>query len=210
MNPNETPQHPTVFDDATQRVARAYAEALLNAAEKQGQAAAVVEDVEAVVTEVLPRDRYLEAFLTSRAVGRERKAHALRAAFQGRADDLFLNFLLVVNEHDRLDALRAIATALRDLCEQRAGKIRVQVRSAVPLADDQRQRLTQELQAAFGRDPALDARVDPELLGGMTVQVGDVLYDASVRTRLERIRNQLIERSSHAIQSERDRFSSPE
>src|SRR5438105_4464030 len=136
MNPNETPQHATVFDDATLHVARVYAEALLNAAQQAGQAAEVVEDLDSLVNDVFPRDRYLEAFLTSRAVGRERKAQALRAAFKGRAGDLFLNFLLVLNEHDRLDALRAIAAALRELHEQRAGKVRVQVRSAVPLADD--------------------------------------------------------------------------
>src|SRR5437762_3563210 len=129
MNPNETPQHATVFDDATLHVARVYAEALLNAAQQAGQAAEVVEDLDSLVNDVFPRDRYLEAFLTSRAVG---------------------------------------------------------------------------------RDPGLDTRVDAGLLGGMTVQVGDVLYDASVRTRLERIRNQLLERSSHAIQSERDRLRSPE
>ena len=67
----------------------------------------------------------------------------------------------------------------------------------------------QELRTAFGRDPLLETSIDPDLLGGLTVQVGDVLYDASIRTRLEQMRTQLIERSSHAIQSQRDRFSSP-
>ena len=206
MNADEPPRHPTVFDDATQHVARVYAEAFLNAAQKSGQTAEMVQDLDSLVNEVFAKDRYLELFLSSRAVSRERKAAALRAAFQGRASDLFVNFLLVLDDHDRLDALRSIAAAVRDLHEERTGKVRVEVRSALPLAEDQREKLRQELRASLGREPVLDARVDPELLGGLTVQVGDTLYDASIRTRLEQIRNQLIERSSYAIQSQRDRF----
>ncbi|HVS35662.1 MAG TPA: ATP synthase F1 subunit delta [Gemmataceae bacterium] len=208
MNEIDPARPQTVFDDATQHVAHVYGAALLNSAQKVGQAADIVEDLTALVNEVFPRDRYLEAFLTSRAVGRERKAQVLRTAFQGRASDLFLNFLLVLNDHDRLEALRAIAAAMREMYEDRQGLMRLRVRSAVPLADDQRERLTQELRTKFGRNPLLDASVDPDLLGGLTVQVGDVLYDASIRTRLEQIRNHLIESSSHAIQSQRDRFSS--
>ena len=197
----------TVFDDATQHVARVYAEALLNAAQKVGQAADMVDNLDALVNEVFPRDRYLEAFLTSRAVGRERKAQVLRAAFQGRASDLFLNFLLVLNAHDRLDAIRSIDAAVRDLHEEQTGKVRVQVRSALPLADDQQEKLRQQLRASLGREPVLETGVDPALLGGLTVQIGDTLYDGSIRTRLEQIRHQLIERSSYAIQSQRNRFS---
>jgi F-type H+-transporting ATPase subunit delta len=209
MNAIEPPHHATVFDDATQHVASVYAQALLNAADKSGQTAEIIEDLDSLLYQVFTQDGYLEAFLTSRGVSRDRRDAALRAAFQGRSSDLFLNFLLVLNEHDRLDALRSIAATLRTLNEKRTGKVRVQVRSAQPLADEQQDKLRQELRTVFGRDPILETRVDPELLGGLTVQVGDVLYDASIRTRLEQMRTQLIERSSHAIQSERDRFSSP-
>jgi len=203
MNLEEAAHHATVFDDATQHVARVYAEAFLNAAQKSGQAEEALQDLDSLVDQVFPQDRYLEAFLTSKAVSRERKERALCAAFEGRASALFLNFLLVLNDHDRLDALRSITASVRSLHEERTGKIRVQVLSALPLADDQRERLRQELRETFGRDPVLETRVDADLLGGMTVQVGDVMYDASVRTRLENIRNQLLERSSHAIQSQR-------
>ena len=82
------------------------------------------------------------------------------------------------------------------------------MRSAVPLDEGQLERLRQELRADFRREPILTAVVDPELLGGLVVRVGDWVYDASVRTRIETVRNQLIERSSHEIQLGRDRFSS--
>src|SRR5262249_14877400 len=96
----------------------------------------------------------------------------------------------------------------RDLLEERTGKVRVRVRSAVPLAEDHRQRLERELRETLRREPVLEATVEPDLLGGIVVQVGDFLYDASVRSRLDAIRDQLVERSSHEIQTGRDRFSS--
>jgi F-type H+-transporting ATPase subunit delta len=208
MNAPEQVRHETVFDDALRRVAGVYAEALLGAAAKRQQAEEVYEEFQALVGDLFRREPQLEAFLASRAVGRDRKAEVLRQAFEGRCSEVFANFLYVLNDHDRLDALRAVAAAYRDLYEVRTGRLRVQVRSAVPLPDDQQDRLRQELREAFHKEPILETRVDPDLLGGLVVRVGDWLYDASVRTRLETIRNQLIERSSYEIQSGRDRFSS--
>jgi F-type H+-transporting ATPase subunit delta len=114
---------------------------------------------------------------------------------------------MVLNEHERLELLRAILAAYRNLRNERARRVRVQVRTAVPLPDDQRARLQEEVREAFQLEPILEAVVDPEILGGMIVRVGDWLYDNSVRATLETIRNQIIARSSHEIQSRRDRFS---
>ena len=208
MSAPEQVHHQTVFDDELRHVGGVYAEALLNAAEKSGQADEVYQELRALVVDVFRRDPQLEAFLSSRAVSRAHKDEVLQKAFDGRAADVFSNFLHVLNAHDRLDTLRAVALAYRELYEQRAGRLRVQVRSAVPLQDDQQDRLRNELREAFQKEPVLETRVDPDLLGGMIIQVGDRLYDSSIRTRLDQIRNQLIERSSHEIQSGRDRFSS--
>jgi F-type H+-transporting ATPase subunit delta len=204
--PQEQPRHATVLDATERQVARVYAEALLGAAEKRGQAAEIREDLDLLIREVLDRDPMLEVFLSSAAVGRERKKEALQKAFAGRASEVLTNFLYVLNDHDRLNLLRGVAAAYRDLYDRKAGRMRVRVASAVPLDDGQRERLRQELQAAFGKEPILDARTDPDLLGGLVVQVDDWVYDASVRTQLENIRKQLIERSSHEIQSGRNRF----
>jgi F-type H+-transporting ATPase subunit delta len=140
------------------------------------------------------------------AVGRTAKDEVIKKAFQGRSSDLFLNFLLVLNHHDRLDLLRPILSGLHRIDDERKNRVRVHVRSAVPLTDEQRERLITQLRRDLQADPTLDARVDPSLIGGMVVRMGDYVYDASIRTRLETIRKQLIERSSHEIQSGRDRF----
>lgn len=199
-----------VRDVGARRVARNYAQALLGAAEKRGQAREVLDELESLAGDVFPAAPDFEAFLASRAISRKRKAPVIRRALQGRAGDTFLNFLLVLNEHERLDLIRPVLAAYRALYEEKTRHVRVQVRSAVPLPDDQRQRLEQELRAQFQREPILEAAVDPDLLGGLVVQVGDWVYDGSVRSRLADLRNQLMERSTYEIQSRRDHFSDRE
>jgi F-type H+-transporting ATPase subunit delta len=205
---NGAPLHPTVLDAGTQRVAKVYAEALLRAAEAQQQTAELLEELDALVNDVLRRQPLLEVFFSSGAIGNHAKAEVIRSTFAGRASDLLVHFLLVLNDHDRLVLLRSIVAAYRELRDQREGRLRVQVRSAVPLPDDQRERLLQQLRETFHQEPLLETHVDGDLLGGMVVRVGDWLYDHSVRAQLEAIRDQIIARSSYEIQSGRDRFSS--
>jgi F-type H+-transporting ATPase subunit delta len=196
-------------DVSAQRVARTYAEALLNAAEKQGQAEEVLEELQELA-QAVRRDPTVAAFFGSGMVPRDRRRAALRATFEGRASDLVTSFLLVLNEHERLEVWRTAITAYRDLYDQRRGVVRVQVRSAAPLPDDQRERLLEELRRNMLLKPVLEVAVDPDLLGGLIVRAGDWLYDASVRSRLATIRDQLSESIKHEIQSGRDRFSPAE
>jgi F-type H+-transporting ATPase subunit delta len=195
-------------DVSAQRLARVYAEALLGAAEKHGQGDEVFEELTSLVQDVFPADPQFEAFLSSGAVGRLPKGAVLRSVFENRAGELFFNFLMVLNEHDRLELVRTILGALQTLRDERAKRVRVQVVTAAPLADDQRGQLKDYLQGNLQKEPMLETTVDPALIGGMIVRVGDWVYDASVRTKLESLRSQIITRSSHEIQSGRDRFSS--
>jgi F-type H+-transporting ATPase subunit delta len=197
----------TVLDVNVQRIARVYAEAWLEAARAHAQVEEVLAELEALLKDVLDANRSLAAFFTSGIIDRQHKAEVLRDAFVDRASDLVLNGLLVLNEHDRLSLLRPIVQAYRELHEQQEGRMRVEVASAVPLPDDLRERLLQELRHKYDKEPILVARVDPELLGGMVVRIGDRVYDESVRTQLNNIRNDIIARSSYEIQSGRNRFS---
>jgi F-type H+-transporting ATPase subunit delta len=207
MIPEEAIRHETVLDDIGQRVARVYAEALLRAAKESGQGEEILGELRSLVGDVFRRGPGIEQFLSSPSVGRARKAEVIKRAFEGRASDLLVDFLYVLNSRDRLDLLRGIAGAYDDLYERGQNRMQVLVRSAVPLADGQAERIAAELRSAFGKEPVLHPSVDPSLLGGLVVQVDDWVYDASVRTRLELIHKELVERSSHAIQAGRDRFS---
>jgi F-type H+-transporting ATPase subunit delta len=189
----EPVRHPTVFDDDTRHLARVYAEALLNAAgQQEGQ---VLDELEVLVRDVLDRDPELDEVLSGAAVGRERKEGLLRRGFEGRIGDTLFRFLLVLNHHQRLGILRQIALTARALFEQRSGRINVEVQSAVPLGDDQQERLRQDLRSTLQREPVLHLRVNPDLLGGLLVRVGDRVYDATLRGRLDSIQAQLLERT---------------
>ena len=133
MNEMEGVDLKATGDVRAQRIAQIYAEALLNAAQKQGQAEQALAELRSLVVDVFSAEPQLETFFASGAIGRDRKATLIRNVFANRASDLLTNFLLVLNEHDRLNLLRAILVAATDLADERAHRIKVRVRSAVPL-----------------------------------------------------------------------------
>ena len=191
------------------RVARVYAEALLNVAEGMGKADEVGQELQSLVADVYSTSPDIEEALASPVIKRTAKVSVLEHAFRGKVSDLTFNFLHVLNSKDRLSLVRHVAAALRGLVDERAKRVRVTVKTATPLTDEQTERLKTTIGQATGLDPVLNIRVDADLLGGMIVQVGDTVFDSSVRTSIEAIRNSLLARSNYEIQTGRDRFSSP-
>jgi F-type H+-transporting ATPase subunit delta len=175
---------------ARARIARVYAEALMAAA--GDRADEVGEELDALVRDVLDANPEVERFLSSGAVGRKAKSAALEAAFAGKVSDVVRNFLGVLNQNYRLDLLRAVNAAYKKLRDEAAGRVRVAVASAVPLSDEHLHKLKETLARQLKAEPVVDARTDPDLLGGLVVRVGDRVYDTSVRTRLETLRNHLM------------------
>jgi F-type H+-transporting ATPase subunit delta len=192
----ELARHETVLDGSARRVAGVYAEALFNAAEERKQTEDVLHDLEDFAQLLHKGDPLLSAAFNTAVLGRDRREAVLKS-LEGKATELFVQFLHVLNRHERLQLLRPVAAAFRKLYDRKTGRMNVVVRSAQPLADDQVERLRADLTASFGRDPVFDRRLDPDLIGGMVVQVEDWVYDGSVRTRLAKIREQLVERGSH-------------
>jgi F-type H+-transporting ATPase subunit delta len=188
-------------------LARVYADSLVAAAKEANEdPAEVVGELQSLIHDVFRAQPDAEKFLATLAVSRDRKAAAIREIMTGRASELFVHFLLVLNQHNRLDILREILAEAAGILDQNRNLVRVKVRSAVPLPDDQREHLQQSLGGLLARTPVLELSVDPALIGGLVVQVDDFLYDASVRSQLESLRIQLIEKGSHEIQSRRNQF----
>lgn len=204
----KTPQ--VTIDVSARRIARVYAEALLNAADRRQQSDAVLEELRSLVRDVFERDPRLEVLLSSAALGRKARQEAIEKAFAGKTSEIFFNFLLTLNDHERLELLRAILEEAEALYMQRRGQLSVLVRSAVPLPDHVRQQLVERIRARFQREPVLEEKVEPELLGGMKIRIGDLQVDATASTYLENLKKYFLARSSHEIQSRRDRFSSAE
>jgi F-type H+-transporting ATPase subunit delta len=198
----------TVLDPVAGRIARVYAEALYRAASQRGEVDGFLEELQSLIDDIFPADPQFETFLYSSIIGRDRKGELLEKTFKNKSSELFVNALRVLNDHERLDLLRPIVAEYRQLRDQRAGLVPVIVATPVPLAEDQRLRLERELKESLHKTPRIETRIDPDLLGGMVVWAGGWLYDGSIRTQLEEIRNHLLTRSSHEIQSRRDHFCS--
>ena len=197
-------------DVSVKRLATVYAEALLSAAASARQSAEVLEEIDSLIDDVFRVDARLEALFAGAAVGRKVRAEAIDKVFQHRASGTFWKFLLVLNDHDRLDLIRPIRRALHDLNDERAHRLRVHVYSAVALTDDYQTVIADAVRQRFQLEPVLELHVDPALLGGLMIRIGDKVYDATVRTKIDNLRIQLIASSSYEIQSRRDRFSSAE
>jgi F-type H+-transporting ATPase subunit delta len=202
------PTTPAINIGALQ-VATVYAKALLGAAEKAGETDRLIEEIEGFVTDVLDRFPDLETLLASALVSAEEKSALIERVFGKQLSPLFIDFLKVLARHDRLDLVRAIQVKISELYDQLRGRVRVQIRTANPLADGLEHRLIGSLRTVLGGEPKLEPAVEPGLIGGIVLRVGDTVYDGSVACQLEQAREQMIHRSIHEIQSRRNSFRSP-
>lgn len=193
-------------DVDAEKIGEIYAKALLGAAHAAGQTAAVLEEFDAVVADVMDRFPKLASVLGSPLVGHEERVRIIDRVFGGQLGPTLLNFFKVVSRHGRLDCVRAIHHQAHRLYEESLGRVRVRLTTATPLDAAQISQITQDISAALGRETVLDARVDPELIGGAVLRVDDTVYDGSIANQLQFIRQQMIDRSVHEIQSRRDRF----
>ncbi len=197
------------YDDTVVAVARRYAEALIDAADKEKQADGALEELTEVETDVFARFPQFAAMISTERVAVGERDRILAEVFGGRASDLVLRFLRVLNRHGRLGLLRPILAEARTLWDRRNRRIPVSIRSAVPMGDEQIQALRDRLSGLVAGTPILNISTDPSLIGGLVVQVGDQMYDASVKSRLAQLRHRLIQGKTHEIQSRRDQFSYP-
>lgn len=198
---DEQATHPTVFDIEEQQVATLYSHALLDAAGDRVDE--IVRELEAVVTECLDRFPKLEMTLAYPRIGEDVKMAMLDRIFGGRVDSLLLNFLKVLARRRRLGALRAIQEAATALRDKQLGRQHVIVTSAHQLTDQQKSDILAKLQSTFGKESVLVEKVDPALLGGIVIRIGDHVYDGSVLGKMDTMRRAVVGGVQRAI---RDRY----
>jgi F-type H+-transporting ATPase subunit delta len=196
-------------DSGAQHVADAYARAFLGAAENARAEEAVLAELDSWVDDVLARQPKLDSVLSSAMVAPEDKYRMIDRALKGKANPLLVKFLKVLSTHGRLNLTRAVRDAARKILNQKRNRFQVKVVTAGPLEPKQSAALRERLAAMLGGEPVLSHEVDPSVIGGLVVRVGDVVFDGSLATNLARLREQLVNRSVHEIQRRRDRFSPP-
>ncbi len=187
---------PAQFNEDELLVGDVYAAALLEAAEEKGEAE--VEDAAAGLADLvgyMGKDRDFELFMTADSVDDEPRRVSLEKLFRGRMSDLVLNLLQVLNNRGRMGLLRAVARCVQVRMEARHREREITVRTAAPLTDALRERIRRVVGEYVGRHALLIEQIDPELIGGIVLQIGDVRVDGSVAAKLRTVRKRLGERA---------------
>jgi F-type H+-transporting ATPase subunit delta len=194
------------YDAGRQHLGLVYAKALLGAAEKANQVDRVLEELESVVEVVFAKLPQMFAILSAERVEFEKKEQLLDKAFKGKMSPVLLNSLKVIGKHNRLDCLKAVAIAARQLFNDARGRVAVQVRTAQPLSADLQKSISSKLKERLGKEIDLQLQVRPEILGGIVVRVGDTLFDGSLVTKLEKMRVSAIADTVATMRGAVDRF----
>ncbi len=193
----------TVFDVDVEKLARVYAQAVLDAA---GDQAAVMDELQALVSEVLDRYPDCEQMLASELLSQDEKLEMIDRVFGGSLSATALSFLKVMGDHGRLGFLRQVVRSAQTVWDERNNRRKVRIELAQEAAPPLLQELVNKLQQSLGAEPVVTTVVNPDLIAGFVVRVGDRVYDASTRTSFERARSAMVARAIEAIQSRPEQF----
>jgi ATP synthase F1 delta subunit len=166
--------------------ARVYAEALFDVAKDKGKLDAIRDEL-GQFADALEGDRDLQVFFFSPYFSTAEKVEGLKRAVSG-ADQELLNFLELLIEKGRMAEVFRIRRELDELWKHENRRIDVTVTSAVELDPAVVEKVGEEIERQTGQKVELASRVDSEILGGIVLQVGNKVLDASIRARLEKLR----------------------
>ena len=172
-------------------IAKRYAKATLELALEAGVASQVAAELQAVAR-LMRTSRELRHVFKHPRFPAEKKARILHGILESLAPTPLTRRLLdLLLRANRLVLVAEIASAYEALLDRHANRVRATVTAARPLDGETLQRLRERLQQLTGKQTEIQTRVDPSLLGGFRVQMGSLLYDASLRSRLQGLRRQL-------------------
>jgi F-type H+-transporting ATPase subunit delta len=176
---------------STLRITSRYAEAILDAVPEGTTPEAVVQELRDIQASI-DASSELKLFFLSPIISQTKKAETVKALFQGRTSDYVISALLLLVEKRREDLILDIIPVIIDLLRARQGVIATAVQSAVEMSEEQRAHLETALETASGKRVEADYVIQPELVAGLVVRLGDTVYDGSVRNQLKRLRDRLI------------------
>lgn len=188
-------------DIASERVAKIYAQAIIEAAEAAGCRADVLRELGLLARDVLPQVPDAVAVFASPKIAAEEKGRIIDRMTGGTMTATTTNALHVLARHGRLGMLAAVLDAADRLADERDGRRQAVFTTAIPLAAAEQGSIVAAAEKALSVSLKPRFVVDPDIIGGLVVRVGDTIYDQSVATGLARLGGRLQERNIHAIQT---------
>lgn len=176
---------------ANTAVALKYAKALFDTALEDGKLGEVTRDAD-FLRRLREEDPAFVNFLVSPEVLTEHKMEFVKTVFEPRLDPLTVNFIRLLVEKARIEHLPEIRKEFDRLQEEHQGRLRAQVMTAVPLSGEQENRLKQQLDRITGKNIEIEKQVDPAILGGVVVHLGNKIIDRSLRYELRQLEESLL------------------
>ena len=172
-------------------IAERYATALYDLADEAKALDAVAEDLRRLKG-LIDGSPDLRRFLRSPLIDRQAQTKGMQAVLAAaKTSDLLRRFVGVVGGNRRLFALPGMIDAFLRQLAKRRGEVTVHVASAKPLSAEQNAALTDALKQAVGPKINIEAKVEPDLIGGLVVRVGSRMVDTSIRSQLQKLRRAL-------------------
>jgi F-type H+-transporting ATPase subunit delta len=164
-------------------ITQKYSRALLEVAEEQGALKEVASGLERIEL-TFKKMPELAEFLTSPQIDWKIKLELSQILAQGLSA-LIINFIHLVMKNERQEILPYVPTEFRSILEERQKRARAVVTSVVPLTDDIKKQLTEKLKQKFQQEIILENKTDPEIIGGLKIQLGYTVIDATIQRKLE-------------------------
>jgi F-type H+-transporting ATPase subunit delta len=183
----------TVMQPRMAGLANTYAQALLDNAPDNQLADELADELDAIV-KLLDDIEGFDALLTRAMLSRIQRDELVERVFSGRVSELAEAFVTILARRDRLEVLRAAAMKFRNLLNIRKGLLEVYVTTAEPLDPERHAEIAKTISKQLGSDVILIDHVDPEMLGGVVIRVGDRVFNASLSSSIEKLSNRLARR----------------
>jgi len=193
-------------DTGAIRLAKVYAQAILEAADRKQCRPDVLAELGSIVRDVLRKVPSARAVFASPRVTPEEKAAMIDKICGGKVLPTTLHALHVLARHGRLGMLPEVVSAAELLADELDGRHQATFTTAVPLEKQEQDRIVSEVGKALNATLAPTFIVNPAVLGGLVVRIEDTVYDHSVATSLARLGDRLKQRSINEIQYRRDRL----
>jgi F-type H+-transporting ATPase subunit delta len=172
-----------------EEIAEVYARALFEVAKERGDIDQTHDQL-GQFAQALNDNRDLAVFFFSPYFSTEEKKDALKRAVTG-AEPIFMNFLETLVERHRMPAIFRIRDRYEEMWDDEHKRLPVEVTSAVELEESTVRNIGKRIGEQTGREVELSSHVDPDILGGIVLRVGNFILDASIRNRLEQLRKQV-------------------
>jgi F-type H+-transporting ATPase subunit delta len=178
---------------ANLRIAKRYAKALFEIAEETKKLEKITNDV-VFIDSLIRSSRELQLFLKSPIIKEDKKREVLKEIFSdSRVDPVTLKFIMLLVEKKREDILHDIVKVYQQIYDEKMGIVSAKVVTAVEVGERLKKKIEQKILELTGaKKVKASYRVDPSIIGGIVIRVGDTVYDASIRRRIQLLREQLI------------------